>query len=85
MERLMYTRVEREGAASGPLFANAEGKIVSLNVYEGEFRRLLTEARKKDSKIFPPKAEIDDYSLRRSLRRGATTQATNNKLSGTRI
>ena len=85
VERLMHTRVEREGAKTGPLFANAEGKRVSLNAYEGEFRRLLTEARKKDPKIFPPKAEIDDYSLRRSLRRGATTQATNNKVSGTTI
>ncbi len=80
ISRLMYTRVKIEGAKEGPLFAKPDGTRVTLDVYDNDFRELLGSARKKSPDVFPPKASLEDYSLRRSLRRGATTEATNNKV-----
>jgi hypothetical protein len=85
VSRLMHTRVVIEGAKDGPLFAKQDGTRASLDMYDGDFRSLLGKARAKSPKLFPPKARIEDYSLRRSLRRGSTTEATNNNVPGTTI
>jgi len=85
ISRLMHTRVEREGAEEGPLFAKHDGTRVTLDMYDDDFRELLGLARERTPKVFPPKVNIEDYSLRRSLRRGATTEATNNKVPGNTI
>ena len=78
--RFMHTRVEVEGVEEGPLFAKGDGTRATTAMYDAQFRDLLRAAQARRPKAFPPKVNIDDYSLRRSLRRGATTEATNNKV-----
>jgi hypothetical protein len=85
VSRLLHTRVEIKGASDGPLFAKADGTRASLDMYDGDFRALLGRARAISPKLFPVKARIEDYSLRRSLRRGSTTEATNNNVPATTI
>lgn len=83
--RLMKTRVTTEGARTGPLFAQGNGKRAKISQYDGDFRSLLERAREAAPKLFSTKVKIEDYSLRRSLRRGSTTEAQNNKVPDTTI
>ena len=77
--RLMHTRLIVE-EASGPLFADKKGKRARLSRYNDEFRRLLERTRERDPSLFTAKIMIEDFSLRRSLRRGSTTEAQNNNV-----
>ncbi len=77
--RLMHTRLIVDGDA-GPLFADGKGKRASLSRYNEEFRRLLERTRERDPSLFHAKTLIEDYSLRRSLRRGSTTEAQNSNV-----
>ena len=65
---------------SGYLFARPSGAKASLGDYDPLFRQYLTRVREKRPKLFSKAVDISDYSLRRSLRRGATTEAENNKV-----
>ena len=68
-----------EGTEDGPLFAEEDGSRATWVMYDVDFRALLGRARGRASQVFPAKAETEDYSLRRSLRTGSTTEATTNK------
>jgi len=77
--RLMHTRLIVDGDY-GPLFADEKGKRARLSRYNDEFRRLLERTRERDPSLFHAKTKIEDFSLRRSLRRGSTTEAQNNNV-----
>lgn len=80
VSRLLRTRVSDEGCDEGPLFADKDGNKAPLKLYNGDFRDLLEKAKERNPKIFPAGVAIEDYSLRRSLRRGSTTEAQNKKV-----
>ena len=67
-----------DGMEEGPLFVNEAGKQARLADYNSDFQMFITLARERHPKVFSSKVEVEDYNLRRSLRRGSTTQAHNN-------
>ena len=85
ISRLLKTRVNEEECSVGPLFADDTGKKASLRRYDGDFRDLLSKLRLRSPHLFAEGVNIEDYSLRRSLRRGSTTEAQNNKVPSTTI
>jgi len=62
---------------TGWLFQDDEGTQVDLSYFEEDFYSILFELRDTDPSLFELDCNIlDDYQLARSLRRGATTRAT---------
>lgn len=62
---------------TGWLFQDEEGTQRPLSFFEEEFYSVLFALRDKDPTLFEPSCDIfEDYQLARSLRRGATTRAT---------
>ena len=66
----------------GPLFVNQKGERASIADYDEAFRELVGKAMLRHPDKFSKKSEVQDFSLRRSLRRGSTTQALNNNVAG---
>ncbi len=75
----------QEGSKSGPLFATSKGRKASLGDYDPLFRDYLTRLQQEKPALFLSSVLIEDYSLRRSLRRGATTESQNNKVDSIAI
>ena len=80
LSRLLNTRVNLDGQVTGFLFARQDGRKASLGDYDASFRDYLERARESHAGFFFSSALITDYSLRRSLRRGATIEAENNNV-----
>jgi hypothetical protein len=78
VRRLLFIRCRVDGVEEGPLFVNEAGKQARLSDYNSDFQMFITLARERHPKVFSSKVEVEDYNLRRSLRRGSTTQAHNN-------
>ena len=78
VSRLLVRRCVEEGQREGPLFAKIDGTPALLSMYNPTFRRLLEKTRETNPRAFSAKTSMEDYSLRRSLRRGSTTEAQNN-------
>lgn len=78
VSRLLIRRCVEEGQTDGPLFAKVDGTPAVLSMYDPTFRRLLARGKEAKPEAFSAMTEIDDYSLRRSLRRGSATEAQNN-------
>jgi hypothetical protein len=67
---------------SGWLFQGTQGKQRAMSSFAEEFYRVLFLIREEDPTLFEPTMDImEDYHLARSLRRGATTRATNAGIS----
>ena len=62
------------------MFAREMGKKASLGDYDPIFRDYVERAMKLKKGLFSKAVSVDNYSLRRSLRRGATTEAENNNV-----
>ena len=76
LERLVDV-LDGLGIKSGWLFQDEEGTQQPLNYFEEEFYSVLHAIRDRDPSLFEPGVDIyEDYQLARSLRRGATTRAT---------
>ena len=74
----LVLREMRGRRVTGPLFAKANGKKAAISDYDTTFRSYLGKVRlAKGDLYFHKGARIEDYSLRRSLRRGSTSHATN--------
>ena len=69
-----------KGKRSEYLFVRKNNGKATLGDYDSLFRDYVARAQKKYPKRFSEAVTINDYSLRRSLRRGATTEARNNKV-----
>ena len=80
VHRLLEDRMRRDGVKEGPLFVNAHGRAARLSDYNGRFHMFVAVAMARHPKAFSKKIEAEDFNLRRSMRRGSTTQATNNKV-----
>ena len=77
VNRLVRT-LEMLGILSGWLFQASHGDQRSMSSFSEEFYRVLFAIRDEDSSLFEVTMDImEDYHLARSLRRGATTRATN--------
>ena len=85
VSRLLSRRTRVDGRKSGPLFANKDGNRASLGDFDPLFRDYLERLRQANPDVFLTSVSIEDYSLRRSLRRGATTTSQNNKVDGVAI
>ena len=80
VSRLLSHRIHWEGNRSGYLFSRRNGKKASMGDYDPMFRDYLERAMKKSPALFSKSVALQYYSLRRSLRRGATTEAENNNV-----
>ena len=69
-----------EGKRNGHLFARQNRSKASLGDHDPMFRSYLARAKAKYPKRFSEAVAINDFSLRRSLGRGATTEAQNNQV-----
>ena len=64
----------------GFFFARDNGRKSSIGDYDPMFRNLLERGQKMHPDLFTTGVFIGDFSLRRSPRRGATTEAENNNV-----
>jgi len=73
--------LRRRGIGNGPVFVNHKKKQAKIGEFQDEFVVRLRRARAVKPALFAPDVVIEEvYNLRRSLRRGATTEAGNQKV-----
>ena len=82
LKRLLFRRMLKEGRQSGWLFAKANGTRRDFSYYDPMLLDFLGKARENDSSIMSELANLEDFSLWRSPRSGATTEATVNGVPG---
>ncbi|KAL7530332.1 hypothetical protein ACHAXR_005039, partial [Thalassiosira sp. AJA248-18] len=80
ISRLLLRRVRKEGAQRGYLFARKDKSRASLGDYDDLYRTYMERTMQRFPSLFSKGVDVKDYSLRRSLRRGSTTTATNNNV-----
>jgi hypothetical protein len=80
MERIMYRRVTLQGRTLGWLFEEKPGKRARFGRYQDYFRLLIDRVREEDPKLVPSAVETMDFSLWRSLRRGAVLETTTHQV-----
>jgi len=78
--RLMARRCHVDGDERGWLFLNKKGKRAKISDYDELFKSYVKRAHAKAPREFASGTKLDQYSLRRSLRRGSTTTAGNNQV-----
>jgi len=77
LDRLVRT-LEKLGVTNGWLFQDDKGIQRPLSYFEDGFHTRLFAIRDADPTLFEAGIDVlEDYHLARSLRRGATTRATN--------
>ena len=78
--------LRNEGYISGPLFRNDKGKPMSVAELDVHFHSVLLEVQRRFPNAIPDSVNvIEDYSVYRSLRRGATSEAQNEGIDQTVI
>lgn len=80
ISRLVARRTGIDGDKKGWLFINKKGNRAKISDFDALFRSLVKRAHARQPKEFPAGTDFDQYSLRRSLRRGSTTTAGNNQV-----
>ncbi|KAL3788512.1 hypothetical protein HJC23_006550 [Cyclotella cryptica] len=80
--RLLRRRHVIEGRRSGWLFSKQDGTRKPFSDFDPTLLDYLTRARTEDDTIMSKLADVNDFSFRRSLRSGATTEATNKGVPG---
>jgi hypothetical protein len=80
LERLLQRRTEVEDQREGWVFADAKGRRMRFCQYDPLLLDLLTRARENSPGYMDQIIEIEDFSLWRSGRRGATTEAGNQQV-----
>ena len=81
ISRILYHRCEFEKQESGFLFARDNGIKASIGDYDPMFRNLLEQGQNMHPEFFTTGFFIGDYILRRTPRRGATTEAENKNVA----
>ena len=76
----MYRRVRLQGRSNGWLFEQKPGKPEKFGTYQDYFRTLIDLARQQDPRLLLSSVETTDFSLWRSLRRGAVLETTNHNV-----
>lgn len=70
--------LEAQGLTSGPLFRNDKGSPMSISELDVHFHSVLLEVQRRFPNAIPDSINVfDEYSVFRSLRRGATSEAQN--------
>ena len=70
--------LQEVGITTGPLFRNDKGSRMSVSELDVHFISLLLEVQRKFPNAIPDSVKVDEvYSVFRSLRRGATSEAQN--------
>ena len=82
LQCLMRRRTESKGQEEGWMFADSQGRRRKFGFYDPFFLEMLSRARGSRPGCMDPIVELEDFSLWRSGRRGATTEAGNQKVSG---
>jgi hypothetical protein len=77
MEPIMYWWVRLQGRSNGWLFEQKPGKPAKFGAYQDYFRTLIDLARQQDPRLLPSLVETTNFSLWRSLHRGAVLETTN--------
>ncbi len=80
VQRLIAFRIQSDQVREGPLFVNEKGKQAKMADYNSKFQSFVSLAMKRHPNDFSSKIEVEDFNLRRSMRRGSTTQAQNNNV-----
>ena len=80
ISRILHHRTMVDKDRVGYLFARLKGRKASLGDYDPLFRDYLERGQKARPKLSTAGVPIKDFSLRRSLRRGATTKAESNNV-----
>jgi hypothetical protein len=76
-DRLGHSLI-RQRKRNGFLFVDAKGNQAKIGFFDDEFTEQLTRVKMLKPHLFEPGLNIvEAYSLRRSLRRGSTSEATN--------
>ena len=75
--RILYHRCELDKQERGFLFARDNTRKARIGYYDPMFRNLLERGKNMHPELFNTGVFIGDFSLRRSPRRGATTEADN--------
>ena len=83
ISRLLLRRTQLEGCTKGFLFARANRDKASLKDYNPLFKDYMERTLVRFPDRFSKGIDIQEYSLRRLPRRGATTHAANNKVDKT--
>ena len=81
----MTSRKISAGKMKGWFFARSAKKRGTIADYAPTFQAYLAQVRVLEGKLFLKEVEIDDYSFRCSLTRGAIAHAMNNGVSPTVI
>lgn len=77
----MNNQISFEETCTGPLFKNENGKRIGIAAMDVLFHGMLHEVQKCDLSIIHDDVDIKEvYSVRRSLRRGVTSEARNPRL-----
>jgi len=71
---------EEKGVRSGPLFRTSKGKRACIGDLDVKLRALLREVQTKYPNVIGDAENLNDYSMGRSGRRGATAEAQNSKI-----
>jgi len=80
MDRLCSS-LKRRDRLNGFVFRNKGGRQRKIGSFDPEFHERLNRVRDEKPRLFEPNQDITDaFSLRRSLRRGSTTEARNKKV-----
>ena len=78
--------LQEEGVTKGPLFCNEKGSRMTVSELDFHFISVLQEVQRKFPNAIPDNVKVDnEYSVFRSLRRGATSEAQNGGLPETVI
>ena len=79
VHRLLTLRLREDKVEEGPLFVDKNGKRAKMRDFNADFQQFVSIAMERSPHAFSNKAEVEDFNLRRSMRRGSTTQSLNNK------
>lgn len=79
-ERLLTRRLVRESRVSGWLFARADGTRAKCGDYDLVLRDYIDRVRDAHPGLISANVSLEDFSFRRSGRRGAATEATNRNM-----
>lgn len=73
-------RVERDRRTTGWFFADKDGKRRKMSYYDAMLQEHMVCVQGRHKNLIPDSINIEGFSLRRSGRSGAHTEATNNKV-----
>ena len=79
VHRLLTLRLTLDEVGEGPLFINDSGEQAKVRDYNDTFHQYIRLAMQRSPTAFSSQLEAEDFNLRRSMRRGSTTQSHNNK------